>query len=250
MVKNIFIFYCFFILYDFQIYPVSCTPASAHHKDSRPSLKSTLIAEHSRKTHKDFRNIQNDGESNSIENILQNVETFAQRSHRRAFEDASGQDAQRVPVPMPPLSDEEETLATSFEDKKNPFLVPNFDDNYKTHSICEEWNSGQQGNNVNLEWTESADRLLRIIGNGVVKNGYNMFMAPGASQKVSTNVSVAVYIESMSSFRAQTMDYEVDMYLAMGKLTRSLGIFGLNTNLECWKFRFPGETIFGDCKCF
>ena len=117
---------------------------------------------------------------------------------------------------MPALTEEEEHL-TSLEDKKNPFLVPNFDENYKTHSICEESNSGQQGNNVNLEWTESADRLLRIIGNGVVKNGYNMFMAPGASQKLPTNVSVAVYIESMSSFRAQTMDYEVDMYLAMGE---------------------------------
>lgn len=30
--------------------------------------------------------------------------------------------------------------------------------------------------------SESADRLLRIIGNGVVKNGYNMFMAPGQTQ--------------------------------------------------------------------
>uniref|UniRef100_A0AC34FI46 Uncharacterized protein n=1 Tax=Panagrolaimus sp. ES5 TaxID=591445 RepID=A0AC34FI46_9BILA len=170
---------------------ILCSPNTNHQKNPRHSLKSSLIAEHSRKTHKDYR-IQGGGESNSIENILQTVETFAQRSHRRAFEDAAGQDSQRLPLPLPPLidtsstsadtstaaADEDETL-NSLEDKKNPFLVPNFDENYKTHSICEEWNSGQQGNNVNLEWTESADRLLRIIGNGVVKNGYNMFMAPG-----------------------------------------------------------------------
>uniref|UniRef100_A0A914QRR1 Uncharacterized protein n=1 Tax=Panagrolaimus davidi TaxID=227884 RepID=A0A914QRR1_9BILA len=205
----------FIIFYsNFLIPLILCNPSLNHQKNPHHSLKSSLIAEHSRKTHKDFR-LQNEGESNSIENILQTVETFAQRSHRRAFEDAAGQDSQRIPIPMPPLSDEEETL-NSLDDKKNPFLVPNFDESYKTHSICEEWNSGQQGNNVNLEWTESADRLLKIIGNGVVKNGYNMFMAPGASLRVPTNVSVAVYIESMSSFRAQTMDYEVDMYLAMG----------------------------------
>ncbi|KAE9552955.1 hypothetical protein FO519_003832 [Halicephalobus sp. NKZ332] len=119
---------------------------------------------------------------------------------------------------------EEDGILMSTENRENPFKIPTFDENYKTHSICEEWNSGRQGNMLNLEYTESADRLLRIIGNGVVKNGYNMFMAPGQSQRppVTTNVSVAVYIESMSSFRAQTMDYEVDMYLAMGWYDRRL----------------------------
>ncbi|VDM36787.1 unnamed protein product [Toxocara canis] len=49
-----------------------------------------------------------------------------------------------------------------------------------------------------------------------------MFMAPGQTEGKSTNVSVAVYIESMSSFKAQTMDFEVDMYLALGWYDRRL----------------------------
>ncbi|EJW73290.1 hypothetical protein WUBG_15803, partial [Wuchereria bancrofti] len=52
---------------------------------------------------------------------------------------------------------------------------------------------------------EPADRLLRIIGNGVVKDGYNMFMTPSQAEGKTTVVSVAIYIESMSSFRTQTM---------------------------------------------
>ncbi|VDN59741.1 unnamed protein product [Dracunculus medinensis] len=52
--------------------------------------------------------------------------------------------------------------------------------------------------------SESADRLLRIIGNGVVKDGYNMFMAPGQAQGLTTD------------------DFEVDMYLAMGWFDRRL----------------------------
>uniref|UniRef100_A0A915DCR2 Uncharacterized protein n=1 Tax=Ditylenchus dipsaci TaxID=166011 RepID=A0A915DCR2_9BILA len=73
-----------------------------------------------------------------------------------------------------------------------------------------------------LEWSEPADRLFEVIGNGVVPGGYDMFLAPGQIQGKSTNVSVAIYIESMSSFRAQTMDFEVDMYLAMGWYDRRL----------------------------
>lgn len=38
----------------------------------------------------------------------------------------------------------------------------------------------------------------------------------------TTNVSVALYIESMSSVRAQTMDFEVDCYLALGWYDRRL----------------------------
>ncbi|VDO12384.1 unnamed protein product, partial [Brugia timori] len=56
----------------------------------------------------------------------------------------------------------------------NPYMKTAFDSNFKTHTICESWNSGNQPDD--LLWTEPADRLLRIIGNGVVKDGYNMFM--------------------------------------------------------------------------
>uniref|UniRef100_A0A1I7XM05 Cation transporter family protein n=1 Tax=Heterorhabditis bacteriophora TaxID=37862 RepID=A0A1I7XM05_HETBA len=138
--------------------------------------------------------------------------------------------------------------AYSFEDE-NIFKKLWYDPSYKVHDLCESVNSGKQSGS--LVWTESGDRLLKVIGNGVVKDGYNMFLAPGQAQGRRTDVHVAVYIESMSSFKAQTMvmkvqffkyiikyivrnsrtfisnilfiqDFEVDMYLAMGWFDRRL----------------------------
>uniref|UniRef100_A0A0N5D306 Neur_chan_LBD domain-containing protein n=1 Tax=Thelazia callipaeda TaxID=103827 RepID=A0A0N5D306_THECL len=103
---------------------------------------------------------------------------------------------------------------------QNPYERTAFDKAFKTHAICESWNSGNQPDD--LLWSEPADRLLRIIGNGVVKDGYNMFMTPSQAQGKTTVVSVALYIESMSSFKAQTMDFEVDMYLALAWYDRRL----------------------------
>ncbi|CAO4380267.1 unnamed protein product [Caenorhabditis nigoni] len=95
-----------------------------------------------------------------------------------------------------------------------------YDPDYVIHDLCEPHKSG--GQTGELIWSESGDRLLKVIGNGVVEDGYNMFMAPGQSQGKRTDVHVAVYIESMSSFKAQSMDFEVDMYLAMGWFDRRL----------------------------
>ncbi|PIO69343.1 Neurotransmitter-gated ion-channel ligand binding domain protein, partial [Teladorsagia circumcincta] len=103
---------------------------------------------------------------------------------------------------------------------ENVFKTLWYDPNYKVHDLCEKSNSG--GQTGELIWTEPGDRLLKVIGNGVVKDGYNMFLAPGQAQGRRTDVHVAVYIESMSSFKAQTMDFEVDMYLAMGWFDRRL----------------------------
>uniref|UniRef100_A0A914WZI0 RxLR effector protein n=1 Tax=Plectus sambesii TaxID=2011161 RepID=A0A914WZI0_9BILA len=58
-----------------------------------------------------------------------------------------------------------------------------FEENFKPHDLCDWWNSGQQ--NDELTWSESADRILRVIGNGVVKNGYNMFLVPGQTAGIS-----------------------------------------------------------------
>uniref|UniRef100_A0A0N5B682 Neur_chan_LBD domain-containing protein n=1 Tax=Strongyloides papillosus TaxID=174720 RepID=A0A0N5B682_STREA len=104
--------------------------------------------------------------------------------------------------------------------KYSKFQKNEFDKNYPIHNLCDEASSGHQTDN--LLWSESADRLLKVIGNGVVKNGYNMFMAPGQAEGKSTNVSVAIYIESMSSFKAQTMDFELDFYLALAFYDRRL----------------------------
>ncbi|GMT11949.1 hypothetical protein PFISCL1PPCAC_3246, partial [Pristionchus fissidentatus] len=90
----------------------------------------------------------------------------------------------------------------------------------KIHNICEENRSGRPRSN--LTWSEPGDLLLKIVGNGVVKGGYNMFMAPGQAKGRETKIHVALYIESMSSFKAQTMDFEVDTYLAMGWFDRRL----------------------------
>ncbi|VDL76262.1 unnamed protein product [Nippostrongylus brasiliensis] len=103
---------------------------------------------------------------------------------------------------------------------ENIFKTLWYDPSYKVHDLCEKSNSG--GQTSELIWTEPGDRLLKVIGNGVVKDGYNMFLAPGQAQGRRTDVHVAVYIESMSSFKAQTMDFEVDMYLAMGWFDRRL----------------------------
>eukprot|EP00080_Pristionchus_pacificus_P013235 PDM73255.1 transmembrane ion channel [Pristionchus pacificus] len=116
------------------------------------------------------------------------------------------------------------------------------------HNICEEHRSGPA--RKNLTWSEPGDLLLKIVGNGIVKGGYNMFMAPGQAKGRETKIHVALYIESMSSFKAQTMararipgdekrgrirgevvwqnilltreDFEVDTYLAMGWFDRRL----------------------------
>uniref|UniRef100_A0A913I4W5 Neur_chan_LBD domain-containing protein n=1 Tax=Strongyloides stercoralis TaxID=6248 RepID=A0A913I4W5_STRER len=104
--------------------------------------------------------------------------------------------------------------------KYNKFQKNEFDKNYPIHNLCDEKNSGHQTDN--LLWSESADRILKVIGNGVVKNGYNMFEAPSQREGKSTNVSVAIYIESMSSFKAQTMDFELDFYLALAFYDRRL----------------------------
>ncbi|KAL3985243.1 cation transporter family protein [Acanthocheilonema viteae] len=118
------------------------------------------------------------------------------------------------------FSDADNFPEGSLKPPHNPYIKTAFDSNFKTHAICESWNSGNQPDN--LLWAEPADRLLRIIGNGVVKDGYNMFMTPSQAEGKTTIVSVAIYIESMSSFRTQTMDFEVDMYLALGWYDRRL----------------------------
>uniref|UniRef100_A0A914E850 Uncharacterized protein n=1 Tax=Acrobeloides nanus TaxID=290746 RepID=A0A914E850_9BILA len=183
------------------------------------SLKATLVAEHSRKTHQDPREHRKHDES--VEDLLLHVhEHIRERPmdhdlhmYTSSFAAKSSQ-GRRAYASENPL--DEEMGAANY----NRFSKVSFDENYKTHSLCESWNSGHQSSD--LEWSESADRLLRIIGNGVVQDGYNMFMAPGQGNGKTTNVSVAVYIESMSSFKAQTMDFEVDMYLAMGWYDRRL----------------------------
>jgi hypothetical protein len=49
---------------------------------------------------------------------------------------------------------------------------------------------------------EGADRLFPVLND---RNLYNMFLAPGQATGEETNISLAFYIESMSSFKAQTM---------------------------------------------
>uniref|UniRef100_A0A8R1HLR3 Uncharacterized protein n=1 Tax=Caenorhabditis japonica TaxID=281687 RepID=A0A8R1HLR3_CAEJA len=114
----------------------------------------------------------------------------------------------------------EKKVRDSFRDEE--YMLKNlwYDPEYVIHDLCEPHKSG--GQTGELIWSESGDRLLKVIGNGVVEDGYNMFMAPGQSHGKRTDVHVAVYIESMSSFKAQSMDFEVDMYLAMGWFDRRL----------------------------
>ncbi|CAD5231879.1 unnamed protein product [Bursaphelenchus xylophilus] len=99
----------------------------------------------------------------------------------------------------------------------NHFRDTKFDPDYAPNDLCEPWNSGSQTNDLN--WSEPADRLFKLISSS---NGYNLFMPPGQHQGKTTNLSVALYIESMSSVKAQTMDFEVDCYLAMGWYDRRL----------------------------
>lgn len=63
---------------------------------------------------------------------------------------------------------------------ENIFKKVWFDPTYRIHNLCEPEKSGNHADQ--LLWSESADRLLKIIGNGVVKDGYNMFMAPGQAR--------------------------------------------------------------------
>lgn len=126
------------------------------------------------------------------------------------------------------VNDQLKYYTQSFEQKvreavrDEEYMLKNlwYDPDYVIHDLCEPHKSG--GQTGELIWSESGDRLLKVIGNGVVEDGYNMFMAPGQSQGKRTDVHVAVYIESMSSFKAQSMDFEVDMYLAMGWFDRRL----------------------------
>uniref|UniRef100_A0A158P926 Neur_chan_LBD domain-containing protein n=1 Tax=Angiostrongylus cantonensis TaxID=6313 RepID=A0A158P926_ANGCA len=119
-----------------------------------------------------------------------------------------------------PLQKFTNNFLSSARDDENVFKSLWYDPSYKVHDLCEKSNSGSQTSE--LVWTEPGDRLLKVIGNGVVKDGYNMFLVPGQAHGRRTDVYVAIYIESMSSFKAQTMDFEVDMYLAMGWFDRRL----------------------------
>uniref|UniRef100_A0A915B680 Neurotransmitter-gated ion-channel ligand-binding domain-containing protein n=1 Tax=Parascaris univalens TaxID=6257 RepID=A0A915B680_PARUN len=182
----------------------------------RGDIKSTLVADHSKRTHVSGHFGHHDATITKILTAMEKDMQVEEELQSYTAEFARSTQSHRI-------FNSEDSLDLSNGNnaqRYNRFRTTKFDKNFKTHSLCESWNSGKQTDN--LEWSESADRLLRIIGNGVVKNGYNMFMAPGQAQGKSTNVSVAVYIESMSSFKAQTMDFEVDMYLALGWYDRRL----------------------------
>ncbi|KAI6186646.1 Glycine receptor subunit beta-type 4 [Aphelenchoides besseyi] len=115
----------------------------------------------------------------------------------------------------------------------NPFYDTVFSPDYKTYDLCEPNRSGSQTSDLN--WSEPADKLFRIIERNGDQN-YNMFLPPGAAKGQTTNVSIALYIESMSSVKAQTMDYEVDCYLAMGWYDRRLSHNCSNPILITHKF--------------
>ncbi|KAI1722774.1 neurotransmitter-gated ion-channel ligand binding domain-containing protein [Ditylenchus destructor] len=156
-------------------------------------------------------------------------------SSRRSVEDVATEREKVSEEPAPiqeskPTTQPTSTIDTTTEsyhdgenlqniESSNPFKETQFDPTFPVHNLCGPWNSG--GQTSDLEWSEPADRLFEIIGNGVSEH-YNMFMAPGQLRGVTTNVSVVIYVESMSSFRAQTMDFELDMYLAMGWYDRRL----------------------------
>ncbi|CAI4223226.1 unnamed protein product [Auanema sp. JU1783] len=172
-------------------------------------LKATLVADHSRKT---FRQ---DASDDLVAALLQDQPSTTSSNTLKDHGIASE-----------PLKDFAHTFIesarSSMEDSEDPNIFRKFwyDPRYKIHDLCEPERSGHQTNE--LIWTESGDRILKVIGNGVVKDGYNMFMAPSQAWGERTDVHVAIYIESMSSFKAQTMDFEVDMYLAMGWFDRRL----------------------------
>lgn len=169
-----------------------------------PDIKANLVADHSRKT---FRPAAQD---DALAALLADMQS-------------KPIDRGEVVEPLQKFtSDFVSSAREQLEDgeDENIFKSLWYDPNYKVHDLCEKSNSG--GQTSELIWTEPGDRLLKVIGNGVVKDGYNMFLAPGQAQGRRTDVHVAVYIESMSSFKAQTMDFEVDMYLAMGWFDRRL----------------------------
>ncbi|CAJ0568026.1 unnamed protein product, partial [Mesorhabditis spiculigera] len=183
--------------------------ALPHPQDPSSQYRNNLIAEHSRKT---FR--ETDAEE-TIQSILDDIpeataDTFSTRQ-------------QPITEPLKHFANDfAESARENLEkgEDANIFKKLWYDPDYKVHSLCEPHSSGNQ--NEQLVWTESGDRLLKVIGNGVVKDGYNMFMAPNQARGKRTDVYVAMYIESMSSFKAQTMDFEMDMYLAMGWFDRRL----------------------------
>uniref|UniRef100_A0AC35UB93 Cation transporter family protein n=1 Tax=Rhabditophanes sp. KR3021 TaxID=114890 RepID=A0AC35UB93_9BILA len=223
---------------------IAATPSAA-----KFDIKTNTVAKHSRNTHDDHRakthdldinkiiegmngneKIRHPNEINRKHNLMPSplVEGFtghfAKSIHSKSkypefpYESQSTKSHQSSADPEDtkdgPLNDEKE------KKKYHRFSKTKFDENYPVHDLCDQIHSG--GQTDNLEWSESADRILKVIGNGVMKNGYNMFMAPGQVEGKSTEVSVAIYIESMSSFKAQTMDFEIDMYLALGWYDRRL----------------------------
>ncbi|VDM56769.1 unnamed protein product [Angiostrongylus costaricensis] len=155
--------------------------------------------------------------------------TFRPSAFDESF-DALFPDMQPKPIDKGEVSEPLQKFTSNFlssardvlehEEDENVFKSLWYDPSYKVHDLCEKSNSGSQTSE--LVWTEPGDRLLKVIGNGVVKDGYNMFLVPGQVHGRRTDVHVAIYIESMSSFKAQTMDFEVDMYLAMGWFDRRL----------------------------
>ncbi|XGW03717.1 hypothetical protein V3C99_015134 [Haemonchus contortus] len=172
---------------------------------SQPDLKANLVAGHSRKT---FRPSAHD---DGLSAILTDIQQSKPVDNGEVAEPLQKFTNNFIASAREQLEDGED---------ENIFKTLWYDPNYKVHDLCEKSNSG--GQTGELIWTEPGDRLLKVIGNGVVKDGYNMFLAPGQAQGRRTDVHVAVYIESMSSFKAQTMDFEVDMYLAMGWFDRRL----------------------------
>uniref|UniRef100_A0A183BL22 Neur_chan_LBD domain-containing protein n=1 Tax=Globodera pallida TaxID=36090 RepID=A0A183BL22_GLOPA len=98
-----------------------------------------------------------------------------------------------------------------------------FDQRFPVHNLCSPWSSGKQASDY--VWAEPADKLLRLLNekSNNYNYKYNMFLAPGQmTGRHSTNVSIGIYIESMSTFKAQTMDFEVDMYFVMAWYDRRL----------------------------
>ncbi|CAJ0947795.1 unnamed protein product, partial [Mesorhabditis belari] len=180
----------------------------AQAQDRTAEFRNNLIAEHSRKTFQDTNSEE------TVQTILDSIHSASSTQTIRPT----------------PISDVLHGFTHEFVESSREHLEKETDANifkklwydpaFRVHSLCEPHNSGNQ--NEQLVWTESGDRLLKIIGNGVVAGGYNMMMAPNQALGKRTEVYVAMYIESMSSFKAQTMDFEMDMYLAMGWFDRRL----------------------------
>ncbi|KAK5965585.1 hypothetical protein GCK32_007590, partial [Trichostrongylus colubriformis] len=56
---------------------------------------------------------------------------------------------------------------------------------------------------------DSVDDVRKIIAHGTP---YNRNAYPNQERDIPTIVYIQMYIEGMSSFRAQTMDFQVDIY--------------------------------------